>query len=63
MKKIFYAAVSALLLLGLFSCDLQRDPDGSDEQKDHFASFVETKHFRDGLYATLRSTENPTRFV
>lgn len=63
MKKIFYAAVSALLLLGLFSCDLQRDPDGSDNQKDHFASFVETKQFRDGLYATLRGTENPTRFV
>lgn len=63
MKKIFYAVLSAFLLLGLFSCDLQRDPDGNDDQKDHFASFVETKHFRDGLYAVLRSSENPSRFV
>ncbi|WP_373701312.1 RagB/SusD family nutrient uptake outer membrane protein [Porphyromonas loveana] len=63
MKKILYAAMSAFMLLGLFSCDLQRDPDGQDDQKDYFASLTETKQFRDGLYSVLRGAENPERFV
>lgn len=59
MNKIFFKAFLAVaVLLGLASCNIDKNPVSSLEQAP-FQSVKEAKLFRDGLYALLRSTEAP----
>lgn len=59
MNKIFFKAFLAVaVLLGLASCNIDKNPVSSLEQAP-FKNVKEAKLFRDGLYALLRSTEAP----